>query len=101
MREFMRDICRAGNSEERERKFREAGLRAARRAGVEVMDSYAFTNTPEAQANQLEWARQQMALEVPEETLEGAKIGDRADLSGTPYPNEAQRKSSAVLIALC
>lgn len=36
-------------------------------------------NTPEAQANQIEWARQQMALEVPETTLEGDAIGDRAD----------------------
>ena len=36
-------------------------------------------DTPEAQANQLEWARQQMALEVPDETLDGAAIGDRED----------------------
>jgi len=37
-------------------------------------------NTPEAQANQLQWAREQMDLEIPESTLEGVSISDREDL---------------------
>ena len=36
-------------------------------------------NTPEAQAFQREWARQQMALEVPDETADGSAISDRED----------------------
>ena len=35
--------------------------------------------TPEAQANQVEWGRQQMDLEVPEQTLTGQAIEDRED----------------------
>ena len=31
-------------------------------------------------ANQVEWARQQMDLEVPEQTVEGTSIADREDL---------------------
>lgn len=37
-------------------------------------------NTPEAMANQREWARQQMDLEVPDATLSGDSINDREDL---------------------
>ena len=37
-------------------------------------------DSPEARANQLEWAREQMALEVPDATLSGDKISDRDDL---------------------
>ena len=36
-------------------------------------------NTPEAQANQLEWARKQMDLEMPDATLTGDSISDRSD----------------------
>ena len=34
-------------------------------------------NTPEAQANQLQWAREQMDMEVPSSTLEGSDISNR------------------------
>ena len=34
-------------------------------------------NTPEAKANQLKWAREQMDLEMPTNTLEGTEIDDR------------------------
>ena len=37
-------------------------------------------NTPEAMANQREWAREQMALEVPDATVDGASIADREDM---------------------
>ena len=37
-------------------------------------------NTPEAIENQRAWAREQMALEVPDATLEGSSITDRDDL---------------------
>jgi len=35
--------------------------------------------TPEAQSNQLKWAREQMDLEVPEATADGDSIADRED----------------------
>ena len=34
-------------------------------------------DTPEAMANQIEWAREQMALEVPDATVDGSTIADR------------------------
>ena len=36
-------------------------------------------DTPEAKANQIEWARKQMDLEVPEVTAVGNEIQDRED----------------------
>mmetsp|Transcript_25593 Transcript_25593/g.63497 ORF Transcript_25593/g.63497 Transcript_25593/m.63497 type:complete len:166 (-) Transcript_25593:366-863(-) len=36
-------------------------------------------NTPEAIANQLEWAQTQMDLEMPESTVEGTSIEDKED----------------------
>ena len=36
-------------------------------------------DTPEAKANQIEWARKQMDLEVPEVTAAGTEIQDRED----------------------
>ena len=48
-------------------------------------------DTPEAQANQLEWARQQMALEVPDETLDGAKIADREDMVSQYIVSEQEK----------
>lgn len=36
-------------------------------------------DTPEAKANQLEWARAQMDMQVPAATLDGASIEDRED----------------------
>ena len=36
-------------------------------------------DTPEAKANQIEWARKQMDLEVPEVTATGNEIQDRED----------------------
>lgn len=36
-------------------------------------------DTPEAQANQLAWAREQMDYEMPSSTLEGSAIADRED----------------------
>ena len=36
-------------------------------------------DTPEAKANQIEWARKQMDLEVPEATTAGNEIQDRED----------------------
>ena len=36
-------------------------------------------DTPEAKANQIEWARKQMDLEVPEVTAAGNEIQDRED----------------------
>ena len=37
-------------------------------------------NTPEAQANQLKWAREQMEMEVPETTADGEAIASREDM---------------------
>ena len=39
-----------------------------------------FLGRPEAKANQLEWARQQMELEVPDATLDGTEIANRDDM---------------------
>jgi len=36
-------------------------------------------DTPEARANQLAWAREQMDMEVPESALDGTSIKDRQD----------------------
>jgi hypothetical protein len=36
-------------------------------------------DSPEAKANQLEWAREQMELEVPEQTVAGKDIEGRED----------------------
>lgn len=36
-------------------------------------------NTPEAKANQLKWAQEQMDLEVPDSTVDGMSIADRED----------------------
>ncbi|KAL1520461.1 hypothetical protein AB1Y20_022042 [Prymnesium parvum] len=36
-------------------------------------------DTPEAKENQLAWAREQMAYEVPSSTLDGTSIDDRED----------------------
>jgi hypothetical protein len=48
-------------------------------------------DTPEAQANQREWARQQMNAEVPETTLEGKPLSDRDDLVAQYIVSEREK----------
>ena len=72
----------AGPRSMRGRHGRAAVRLAEEDGGQSPLANFFKTNrdTPEAKANQMKWAREQMALEVPDETLEGSKIADREDL---------------------
>jgi hypothetical protein len=48
-------------------------------------------DAPEARANQMEWARQQMDLEVPDATLEGKSIENRADFIAQYIQSEKEK----------
>ena len=48
-------------------------------------------DTPEAMANQRAWARQQMDLEVPDATLSGDSIADRAEFVRKYIENEKEK----------
>lgn len=50
-----------------------------------------FLGRPEAKANQLEWARAQMDLEVPEATLDGVDITDRDDMIAKYIVSEKEK----------
>lgn len=48
-------------------------------------------DTPEAIANQEEWARREMDMEVPEATLTGQEIADREDFIAKYIASEKQK----------
>lgn len=48
-------------------------------------------NTPEAQENQLAWAREQMDMEVPEATLDGQSLADRDDMVAKYIVSEKEK----------
>ena len=48
-------------------------------------------DTPEAQANQIEWARQQMNMEVPDSTLDGLKLEGRDDMVAKYIVSEKEK----------
>lgn len=52
-------------------------------------------DTAEAQANQREWAREQMNMEMPDQTLDGTAIQDRQDLIDKCKPRPPDRRSCA------
>ena len=53
-------------------------------------------NTPEAQANQLAWAREQMDMEMPSNTLEGSEISNR-EVSRPMAPPRADGGATAAV----
>lgn len=56
-------------------------------------------DTPEAKANQLEWARQQMAMEVPNATLSGEGIADRDDFVRQYIASEKEKYDRDIDVA--
>lgn len=58
-----------------------------------AMKNFFGTNrdTPEARANQAAWAKEQLALEVPEATLDGSEIADRPDLIAQYIASEQEK----------
>ena len=48
-------------------------------------------DTPEARANQAAWAKEQLALEVPDATVDGKAIADRSDLIAQYIASEEEK----------
>ena len=56
-------------------------------------------DTPEAKANQLKWAREQMAMEVPNATVGGEGIADRDDFVRQYIASEKERYDRDIDVA--